>query len=365
MDEISGGAACSAAAPVRALDQLRHGGRSAVAAIDRDRYDVIPIGITRDGAFDPRSRTIPDSSASTRHALPEVVGQRHPRAPGRSRRRSREFTRAADGVTRRSLGDVDVGRSPSCTGRFGEDGTVQGAPRARRPAVRRQRACSPPRSAWTSTTPRSVLEAAGIAVAPWVTVTPARLGRATRDAGSGAHRGARPAGVREAGARGIVRRRHQGARTGPTWMRRCEIAFAEDTKALVESAVVGREVECARARRAADGGPTRVSVAGEIVHDRPASSTTSSAKYLDGEMRRGWCAPPTSRRASSPRCSGVAARAFEGDRRRRASPRRLLLHRHGVRGERAQHDARLQRRSRCSRSAGLATGMEYTSCSTS
>ena len=94
-----------------------------LSAIDRDRFEVIPVGITREGAF------VLESDGPARFALdpehlPEVVDNgtrvRWPESAA-----SRELTVVeADGATR-SLGDVDV-VFPILHGRFGEDGTVQG-----------------------------------------------------------------------------------------------------------------------------------------------------------------------------------------------------------------------------------------------
>ena len=112
-----------------------------LGAIDRDRYEVIPVGITRDGAF------VLEADDPARYALdpahlPEVVdnGSRV-RWPESST--SREL-RVTDAAGERSLGEVDV-VFPILHGRFGEDGTIQGLlelvglPYSRR------------RSSWTST----------------------------------------------------------------------------------------------------------------------------------------------------------------------------------------------------------------------
>jgi D-alanine-D-alanine ligase len=107
-----------------------------------------------------------------------------------------------------------------------------------------------------------VLQAAGVPVSPWTTVTRARW---ERD----------PDGVRaEAAALGIpsfVKPARAGSSVGVSKVHAAseleaalEIAFAEDDKVLIEQAMVGREIEVAvlQGRR---GEPTRASLPGEIV----------------------------------------------------------------------------------------------------
>jgi D-alanine-D-alanine ligase len=90
-------------------------------AIDRDRFDVIPIGITRDGAF-----VLEDDDPDKFALDPEPSGgrrQRHAHPVARLRAIPRAAVADADGI--RSLGDIDV-VFPILHGRFGEDGTIQG-----------------------------------------------------------------------------------------------------------------------------------------------------------------------------------------------------------------------------------------------
>ena len=92
-------------------------------AIDRSRFRVIPVGITRAGAFVLESDD-PDRLALDAAKLPEVVdnGSRvHWPEPGVDRRL--RVTHAA-GRTE-DLGDVDV-VLPLLHGLHGEDGAIQG-----------------------------------------------------------------------------------------------------------------------------------------------------------------------------------------------------------------------------------------------
>lgn len=96
-------------------------------AIDRSRYDVLPIGITADGrwaltADDPErmaiaGRRLPDVEAI---AETEPGGVRLPVDPG-----SREVVYAEPGSVPKDLGEVDV-VFPMLHGPYGEDGTLQG-----------------------------------------------------------------------------------------------------------------------------------------------------------------------------------------------------------------------------------------------
>ncbi|MEQ1738038.1 MAG: D-alanine--D-alanine ligase, partial [Rhodoglobus sp.] len=94
-----------------------------LGAIDRDKYDVLPIGITRDGAFTLQ----PDDAAlflMNPSAMP-VVDDNGSRVHFPSSAVSREFTVTDASGQTRSLGDVDV-VFPILHGPFGEDGSVQG-----------------------------------------------------------------------------------------------------------------------------------------------------------------------------------------------------------------------------------------------
>ena len=88
-------------------------------AIDRSRFDVLPIGITRDGAFVLEDDD-PDKFALRPEHLPEVVDN-GTRIIWPDSVLSREV-KVADATGIRSLGDVDV-VFPILHGRFGEDGT--------------------------------------------------------------------------------------------------------------------------------------------------------------------------------------------------------------------------------------------------
>jgi D-alanine-D-alanine ligase len=229
-----------------------------LGAIDRERFEVIPVGITRSGAF-----TLQEDDASAfaldADALPEVTdnGTRVRWPDDASSRELR--VRDADG-TERSLGRVDL-VFPILHGTQGEDGTVQGMLElAGLPYVGSGVLASA--LGMDKHYAKTVLQAAGLEVAPWITVT--RREWAVDPAGvrSRAAALALPAFVKpaRAGSSVGVSRVAEAAELDAA----LEVAFREDDRVLVEAGLVGREVECA----ILDGGPgeePRASVAGEIV----------------------------------------------------------------------------------------------------
>src|SRR3954468_15089384 len=93
-----------------------------LGAIDRDRYEVIPVGITRDGAFVLETDDAAHFALDTT-ALP-TVEDNGTRVRWPDSVRSRELLVEEDGAAR-SLGEIDL-VFPILHGPYGEDGTVQG-----------------------------------------------------------------------------------------------------------------------------------------------------------------------------------------------------------------------------------------------
>ncbi len=274
----------SSAADRRLVVVVLFGGRSSehsvscataggvLAAIDRDRYDVIPVGITRNGAFvleddDPAKFRMLDGLPSvndngTRILWPDSAD-------------SREL-RVDDAGVIRSLGDVDV-VFPILHGRFGEDGTVQGMLELLGlPYVGAGVLASSVGMDKHFT--KSVLQHRGIAVAPWLTVT-GHEWRADSAAVATAvtARFEWPVFVKPARAGssvGVSRAASEAELAAAI-----DLGLAEDTKVLVEAALVGREVECA-VLAGRDGSAPRVSVAGEII-TRAGEFYDFESKYLD------------------------------------------------------------------------------------
>ncbi|HYP72811.1 MAG TPA: D-alanine--D-alanine ligase, partial [Microbacterium sp.] len=162
----------------RAVVAVLFGGRSSehsissataggvLRAIDRERFDVIPIGITRDGAFILEDDD-PGKFALDPAHLPEVVDN-GTRIVWPDSALSREL-KVTDAEGTRSLGEVDV-VFPILHGRFGEDGTVQGfLELLDLPYVGAGLLMSA--IGMDKHTTKSILRSAGVPVVPWVTVT--------------------------------------------------------------------------------------------------------------------------------------------------------------------------------------------------
>ena len=174
---------------------------------------------------------------------------------------SRELTvQDADGRVR-SLGDIDV-VFPILHGPWGEDGTIQGLfGLTSLPYVGSGVLASA--LGMDKHFTKTVLAAAGIAVAPWQTVTAASWA-------------ASPAEVQDAAAGTLtlpvfVKPARAGSSVGVSKVKgwdgfaaAMEVALAEDDRVLVETGVVGREVECG-VLGSLGGAAPRASVAGEIV----------------------------------------------------------------------------------------------------
>lgn len=227
-------------------------------AINREKYRVIPVGITRSGVFVLEDDD-PDKFALDAAKMPEVTdnGTRILWPEGGGDRALR--VRRADGTVD-ALGDVDA-VLPILHGLHGEDGTIQGffdtleLPYAGG-GVLDSALCMDKHFM------KIALEAEGVPVAPWVTV---RASRWRTD----------PEGVRaDAAALGFpafVKPARAGSSVGVSKAAEAadldaalEVAFAEDDKVLIETAIVGREVEVA-ILGGHSGQPTRASLPGEIV----------------------------------------------------------------------------------------------------
>lgn len=270
-------------------------------AIDRDRYRVIPIGITRDGAYVLEDDE-PDKFALDADRLPEVADNGTRIIWPDSAMSSELKVRDADGE--RSLGDVDV-VFPILHGRFGEDGTIQGfLELLDLPYVGAGVLMSA--IGMDKHTTKSVLKAAGVPVVPWVTVRRADLAR---------DRGAWEQRIRSLGLPVFVKPARAGSSVGVSKVAEwneldaaLDLAFAEDGTVLVEQAIVGREVECG-VLPGRDGGLPRVSVAGEIVVTGR-EFYDFEAKYLDAPGVDLVC-PADLQGGELAEMQRIAARAFE------------------------------------------------------
>ena len=270
-------------------------------AIDRTKYDVIPIGITHEGAFtleeDSYEKFVMDPANmpevhdnGTRILWPESTA-------------TRELRYEDDDGVIHSLGAVDVA-FPILHGPFGEDGTVQGLLElVGLPYVGNGVLASA--LGMDKHFTKNVLAAAGVAVAPWITVTP-RDWSEQNDLWRGR--------ARSLGLPAFVKPARAGSSVGVTKVSRwddldaaLEVAFAQDTKALIESAISGREIECG-VLSGRDGGEPRVSLPGEIVMTAR-EFYDFDAKYLDDAATL--ICPAELMEGELQELQRIAARAFE------------------------------------------------------
>ncbi len=273
-----------------------------LAAIDREKYDVIPVGITAEGAFtlqpDDAERFALNADAmprvednGTRVRWPEVAGSR-----------TLTVTRP-DGSTE-AIGDVDI-VFPILHGPWGEDGTIQGMLElVGLPYVGSGVLASA--LGMDKHFTKTVLRQAGIPVAPWVTVSEVEWRSAPDDVRSAAGQLGLPAFVKPARAGSSV-----GVSKVKDWTEldaAIETAFAEDERILIESSVAGREVEIA-VLGGRPGEPARASVAGEIVVSGR-DFYDFAAKYLDAPGIDLVC-PANLTEAELARMRDLGVRAFD------------------------------------------------------
>ncbi len=241
-------------------------------AIDRTLFDVIPVGITRDGVYVLEADN-PDRFALDPSHLPEVVDN-GTRVRWPESATSRELIVTANGITS-SLGSVDM-VFPILHGPFGEDGTLQGMLELiDMPYVGSGVLASA--LGMDKHFTKTVLEHAGITVAPWRTISR----RDYHVDNSVAHDALSALGFPV-----FVKPARAGSSVGVSKVTSVEeldaamqTAFAEDDKVLMEKGMAGREVEIA-VLGGRPGEPARASVAGEIVITGR-DFYDFDAKYLD------------------------------------------------------------------------------------
>jgi D-alanine-D-alanine ligase len=244
-----------------------------LGAIDRERYEVVPVGVTRDGAF-VLERDDPEAFALDPEHLPEVRDDGS-RVLWPDSTTTRELqVRRPDG-TLESLGRIDVA-FPILHGPWGEDGTVQGLfELIGLPYVGNGVLASA--LGMDKHFTKTVLQAAGVPVAPWVTLHPSDR--------TGDHAFL----LRRVAALGypvFVKPARAGSSVGvskvesPEGLERAlDIAFAEDSRVLVERMVHGRELEIGLLGSRTGGAP-RTSAVGEVVVTGR-EFYDFEAKYLD------------------------------------------------------------------------------------
>lgn len=273
-------------------------------AIDREKYDVLPVGITRDGRWvvasdDPtvwelRGGRLAEVTAA---AGSEVVLSSSADGP--------QVQVFEPGSVPEVLGQVDV-VFPVLHGPFGEDGTVQGLLEM---ADVRYVGSGVLASAvgMDKHYMKLVFAAHDLPVGPYVVVGPRDWSQRREDVLTKVKALRLPVFVKPARA---------GSSLGVTRVddladleRAVEDAQAHDPKVLVEEGVAGREIECAVLGGRGDT-PPRASVVGEIVVDAAGEFYDFEAKYIEADTAR-LDIPADVPEAVSERVRDLAVRAFE------------------------------------------------------
>ncbi len=252
-----------------------------LGAIDRDRYDVVPIGVSRDGvwvlAADDAERwrivdgRLPEVTVGA-HDAPVVLGQ----TLG-----TRDVISLRSGAAAEVLASVDV-VFPLLHGPYGEDGTIQGLLELTDTRYVGAGVLSSALS-MDKAMMKAVLKASGLPVGPYTVILP---GDWETDpalsmdavASLGFPVFVKPA--RAGSSMGISRVE------GPEDLAAAvEIAREHDPKVVVEAGIEGREIECG-VLQDVDGGPPLTSLPGEIEVIGGHDFYDFEAKYLDeGNVR--------------------------------------------------------------------------------
>jgi D-alanine--D-alanine ligase len=261
-----------------------------LAALDRDRYEVVPVGIARDGRW-ILAPDDPGRLAIAGGELPSVEAMATPgtEIAARLDPATRGLVVTAPGDPPRSLGEVDV-VLPLLHGAYGEDGTLQGLLEM---AGARYAGAGVFASAagMDKEYMKLIFAARGLPVGRYVVVRD----RDWRPPGPDSTTAVTPERKRvldEIGELGwpvFAKPARGGSSIGTTRVpdlagleEAIEIAREHDSKVLVEAAVPGMEIECAVLEGAA-GGPPEASVPAQVLVGGDAEFYDFRAKYLEAD----------------------------------------------------------------------------------
>ncbi|MFJ3793800.1 D-alanine--D-alanine ligase family protein [Kitasatospora sp. NPDC090091] len=256
---------------------------SVLRAIDREKYDVLPIGITHEGRWalvsdEPSRMAITDGRLpDVAHVAEAVEGQVSlPAAPG-----SREVVLSEPGTAPKVLGEVDV-VFPLLHGPWGEDGTLQGLLELSGVPYVGNGVLSSAVGMDKEFTKR-ILASHGLGVGRYTIVRP-------RDWETEAGRDAVRERAAELGLPLFVKPCRAGSSIGITKVKdladldaAIEEARRHDPKLIIEAGVTGREIECG-VLEFEDG--LRASVPGEVLVGGGYEFYDFEAKYIDSSEVR-------------------------------------------------------------------------------
>ena len=281
-----------------------------LGAIDRDRYEVVPIGIARDGRWvltsgDPARLALSSGSSPSVEAV-ATPGVSVTPAAGPN---GGALVFSGPASVPSELGEVDV-VLPILHGTYGEDGTIQGL--LEMAGIRYAGAGVLASAAGMDKEYMKLLFAArGLPIGRYVVVRDRDWGAAP----SSLERKRVFDEVAELGWPVFVKPARGGSSIGTTRVESAdgleaaiEAARRYDRKVLVEAAISGAEVECA-VLEGVDGAPPEASVPGMIVVDPHATWYDFEAKYLAAESRMDIPAPIPADAAE--RVRALACTAFD------------------------------------------------------
>jgi len=275
-----------------------------LGAMAKEKYDVVPVGIARDGSWTLVAED-PAQWSLTSGRLPEVVAGTESVMLA-SRGGSTELLATADGQAPRSLGRIDV-VLPLLHGPFGEDGTLQGLLEL---ADVRYVGAGVLASAvgMDKHYMKVVFEAAGLKVGPYQVITDRQW---QQDADAALDR------VAALGFPLFVKPARAGSSMGITRVvdrnglrDAVETARGHDPKVVVEAGIQGREIEVAVLQSRGCAEP-RTSLPGEIaVQPGDHDFYDFEAKYVDGAAAALSC-PADLPAAATDQVRLLAALAFD------------------------------------------------------
>jgi D-alanine-D-alanine ligase len=278
---------------------------SVLQAIDGDRYDVIPVGITSDGRWVLESGEPERLTITSADKLPQVDGSRAPVMLANDARSTQVVVHEPAAVPQ-TLGEVDA-VFPVLHGPWGEDGTVQGL--LEMAGVRYVGAGVLASAVGMDKHYMKVIfQAQGLPVLPYTVITTRAWNH---------DRAACQESVNSLGYPVFVKPCRGGSSIGISKVHdRSELEAAveeaqrHDPKVLVEAAAEGgREVECGVLQGFGDN-PPDTSVVAEIRIDPDHEFYDFSAKYLPEEHTR-LDVPAGLPEAVSARIQELSAQAFE------------------------------------------------------
>ena len=269
------------------------GGGNMLRSIDRDRYEVVPVGITREGrwvlaADEPARLTAAAGELPSVEAVAEpgalVVPWASPdpaaRVPGQ------DLVASAPGQIPHLLGEVDV-VLPVLHGPFGEDGTIQGLlEMAGVPYVGAGVLASA--VSLDKEYMKIIFQARGLPVGPHVVVRERDWPLQEADGGLPDPERKRVFdAIAELGWPLFVKPARGGSSIGTSKASdltelhaAIAAARAYDPKVIVEAAIEGREIECS-VLEGRDGAPPDTSLPGQLLIDGGEEFWDFEAKYLD------------------------------------------------------------------------------------